>query len=118
MLNVCHTQAYKRGKVDLHGLCVREALQFAEQELQSASQRGDKKVHFIVGTSFSTSSLGVYALNGQWVNYLDSGKGLHSENGRPVIRPALKTFCNKYVVVLRCRIHCSVDSPRLISDMD
>ena len=45
--------------VDLHGLRVPEALQFAEQELQSASQRGDREVRFIVGMSFSTNSLGV-----------------------------------------------------------
>ncbi|KAH9083555.1 hypothetical protein EDB83DRAFT_2329929, partial [Lactarius deliciosus] len=53
------------GKIDLHGLHVNEALQFAEDQLQTARSRGDEVVHFIVG------------------------KGLHSDAGEAKIRPAL-----------------------------
>lgn len=40
--------------VDLHGLSVREALEYATQVFQSATLRvdSDKVVRFIVGTSF------------------------------------------------------------------
>jgi hypothetical protein len=36
--------------VDLHGLYVNEALEYAKQALQSAILRNDKVVRFIVGT--------------------------------------------------------------------
>jgi hypothetical protein len=38
--------------VDLHGLLVEEALEYAEQAFQSATLRNDKVVRFIVGTPF------------------------------------------------------------------
>jgi hypothetical protein len=41
------------GKIDLHGLHVAEAIQFAKEELQSAKSRGDKIVRFIPGESFN-----------------------------------------------------------------
>ena len=44
-------QAQKEGTVDLHGLYVPEALEYAKKELQSATYRNDDKVCFIVGTS-------------------------------------------------------------------
>ncbi|KAN0133988.1 hypothetical protein V8E53_008206, partial [Lactarius tabidus] len=62
------------GMIDLHGLLVAEAIEFAKEELQSAKSRGDEVVRFIVG------------------------KGLHSEDGVAKIRPALETFCTKYVM--------------------
>ena len=42
--------------VDLHGLHVEEALEYAEQTFQSATLRNDKVVRFIVGTPFFSSS--------------------------------------------------------------
>ena len=44
-------QAQKEGTVDLHGLYVSEALEYAKKELQSATYRNGDKVCFIVGTS-------------------------------------------------------------------
>jgi hypothetical protein len=38
--------------IDLHGLLVTEAIEFAKEELQSAKSRGDEVVRFIVGESF------------------------------------------------------------------
>ena len=46
-------QALKEGTVDLHGLYVVEAIDYAKKELQSAIYRNDDMVYFIVGTSFS-----------------------------------------------------------------
>ncbi|KAH9061247.1 hypothetical protein EDB87DRAFT_1610768 [Lactarius vividus] len=59
------------GKIDLHGLHVDEALQFAEDQLQTARSRGDEVVRFIVG------------------------KGLHSDAGEAKIRPALEKAFTK-----------------------
>ena len=39
------------GTVDLHGLFIKEALEYAKQEFQSAVLRTDRVVRFIVGTS-------------------------------------------------------------------
>ncbi|KAI9442248.1 hypothetical protein H4582DRAFT_1927321 [Lactarius indigo] len=44
------------GKIDLHGLHVDEALQFARDQLQTARSRGDEIVRFIVGGSFDYSA--------------------------------------------------------------
>jgi hypothetical protein len=38
--------------IDLHGLYVLEALQFAKDQVQAAESRGDEVVRFIVGESF------------------------------------------------------------------
>ncbi|KAH9040806.1 hypothetical protein EDB85DRAFT_2109281 [Lactarius pseudohatsudake] len=63
------------GKIDLHGLHVDEALQFAEDQLQTARSRGDEVVRFIVG------------------------KGLHSDAGEAKIRPALeKNFTKRGLI--------------------
>ncbi|KAI0298564.1 hypothetical protein BC826DRAFT_106456 [Russula brevipes] len=59
------------GRIDFHGLPVREALKCANQELQSTIQKPNKVMHFIVG------------------------KGSHSVDGRPKIRPAVKRLCEK-----------------------
>ncbi|KAF8482988.1 hypothetical protein DFH94DRAFT_731080 [Russula ochroleuca] len=79
------------GMVDLHGLLVEEALEYAEQAFQSATLRNDKVVRFIVG------------------------KGLHAKDGIPKIRPALESLCetrgfkhnldpkNAGVLVVQCR---------------
>ncbi|KAH9047902.1 hypothetical protein EDB84DRAFT_1575034 [Lactarius hengduanensis] len=59
------------GKIDLHGLCVAEAIQVANAQLQIARLRGDEVVRFIVG------------------------KGLHSDAGEAKIRPALEDLVTK-----------------------
>ncbi|KAI0256078.1 hypothetical protein BJV78DRAFT_1118450 [Lactifluus subvellereus] len=64
-------KGHRQGTVDLHGLHVQEAIQYAEQELQSARWRGDEVVRFIVG------------------------KGLHAQDGRAKIRPALEELCDE-----------------------
>lgn len=37
------------GEVDLHGLFVKEAIEFSEQAIKEAQQRGESEVHLIVG---------------------------------------------------------------------
>jgi len=59
------------GMIDLHGLLVAEAIEFAKEELQSANSRDDEVVRFIVG------------------------QGKHAEDGVAKIRPALEAFCTK-----------------------
>ncbi|KAI0276595.1 hypothetical protein BGY98DRAFT_919242 [Russula aff. rugulosa BPL654] len=59
------------GMIDLHGLYVEEALEYANKEFQSALLRNNKVVRFIVG------------------------KGLHAKNGKAKIRPALEKICNE-----------------------
>ncbi|KAH9047899.1 hypothetical protein EDB84DRAFT_1673377 [Lactarius hengduanensis] len=59
------------GKIDLHGLYVTEAIQVAEDKVQTARWRGDEVVRFIVG------------------------KGLHSDAGEAKIRPALEKLFTK-----------------------
>ncbi|KAH8990467.1 hypothetical protein EDB92DRAFT_1798923, partial [Lactarius akahatsu] len=61
----------KEGKVDLHGLYVAEAVQFAKDHVETARSRGDEAVRFIVG------------------------KGLHSDAGEAKIRPALEDLFTK-----------------------
>ncbi|KAH9978738.1 hypothetical protein BGW80DRAFT_692373 [Lactifluus volemus] len=62
----------KEGTVDLHGLNVPEAVQYATKELESASRRENGRVLFIVG------------------------KGLHCNvPGNVKIRPALQDLCNE-----------------------
>jgi len=62
---------HPEGTVDLHGLYVEEAVEYAKQELQSASRRSNRVVHFIVG------------------------KGLHAKDGKVKIRPALELLCRE-----------------------
>jgi hypothetical protein len=45
-------QGLTDGTVDLHGLYVDEALEYAKREFQLAILRNDKVVRFIVGTPF------------------------------------------------------------------
>jgi hypothetical protein len=52
MLVLFTYQGLTEGTVDLHGLSVPEALEYAEQKLQSVTLRDDRVVRFIVGTSF------------------------------------------------------------------
>lgn len=59
------------GMVDLHGLYVGEALEYAELAFELAALEDDKTVHFIVG------------------------KGLHAKDGKAKIRPALEKLCQE-----------------------
>ena len=53
--------------VDLHGLHVTEAVQFAEDQVQTAGLRGDELVRFIVGGSLTNPAGYVY---NSWTNLL------------------------------------------------
>jgi len=66
-----NNKAQKEGTVDLHGLYVPEALEYAKKELQSATYRKDGKICFIVG------------------------RGLHSDGGQSKLRPRLQQFCDE-----------------------
>ncbi|KAH9993999.1 hypothetical protein BJV77DRAFT_961647 [Russula vinacea] len=68
------------GMVDLHGLYVNEALEYAKQALQSAILRNDKVVRFIVG------------------------KGLHAKDGKVKIRPALEKYCKEMLGYLSLNV--------------
>ena len=82
--------------VDLHGLYVSEALEYAKQEFQSA--KNGEVVRFIVGTP---SLCGLFPPE----NRLDAdlGKGLHAKDGKAKIRPALENLCMEYVVITSSR---------------
>src|SRR5712691_7744203 len=94
-------QGLTEGTVDLHGLSVPEALEYAKQELQSTTLRDDRVVRFIVGTPFIHSlwfmSISMVCC---WLFLPGSGKGLHSEAGKVKIRPALEQLCDEFVKIL------------------
>ncbi|OAX33259.1 hypothetical protein K503DRAFT_700702, partial [Rhizopogon vinicolor AM-OR11-026] len=60
-----HEQNNKPGKVDLHGLSVKEAISYSDKAIKEALQRGDSRIRLIVG------------------------KGLHSD-GQARIKPAIE----------------------------
>ncbi|THH17336.1 hypothetical protein EW146_g3454 [Bondarzewia mesenterica] len=60
------------GEIDLHGLYVKEAIFYTDQSIQEARQRGDAVIRLIVG------------------------KGLHSTNGTPKLRPAIEGLMPEY----------------------
>ncbi|KAH9998516.1 hypothetical protein BJV74DRAFT_824920 [Russula compacta] len=74
-----NNKAHNEGMVDLHGLFVKEAMEYAKAELESATYRDDISVCFIVG------------------------KGLHGDGGRSKLRPALEDLCAERELI------CSVD---------
>jgi DNA-nicking Smr family endonuclease len=41
------------GEVDLHGLYVKEAITYTDQNIAEARARGDKEIHLIVGSCIS-----------------------------------------------------------------
>ena len=92
-------QVQKEGTVDLHGLYVPEALEYAKKELQSATYRDDGKVCFIVGTSFWRASYYMRLMRYAWVPL--PGRGLHSDGGQSKLRPRLQELCDEYVDILR-----------------
>lgn len=63
------------GEVDLHGLYVKEAVMYVDRTIKEARQRGDRRVHFIVG------------------------KGLHSADGTAKLKPAIEEYVQKQQLV-------------------
>jgi len=59
------------GEVDLHGLYVKEAIQYADKAIQEAKARGETTVRLIVG------------------------KGMHSRDGRGKLGPAIEQVMEK-----------------------
>jgi len=45
-----HVQDCKLGEVDLHGLYVKEAIAYTDQNIAEARERGDKEIRLIVGS--------------------------------------------------------------------
>ncbi|KAI0743849.1 hypothetical protein C8Q80DRAFT_1106419, partial [Daedaleopsis nitida] len=66
-----YKQDSKPGEVDLHGLYVKEAIQYTEKSIEEARGRGDTEVRLIVG------------------------KGLHSTNHVAKLKPAIEDLMNK-----------------------
>ncbi|PBK94671.1 Smr-domain-containing protein [Armillaria gallica] len=69
----------KPGKIDLHGLHVKEAIAHTDAALKEAKRRGDSEIRIIVG------------------------KGLHSEGGEARIKPAIMALMRK------CRLVAELD---------
>jgi hypothetical protein len=82
--------------IDLHGLYVGEALEYAELAFELAALEDDKVVRFIVGTS-SPRALRQFF---EWFSP-NIGKGIHTKDGKAKIRPALEKLCQEYVRDLR-----------------
>ncbi|EMD35284.1 hypothetical protein CERSUDRAFT_85301 [Gelatoporia subvermispora B] len=66
----------KPGEVDLHGLYVKEAITYTDRVIQDARERGDSKVHLIVG------------------------KGLHSKDGKAKLKPAIEELVEKHGLIV------------------
>ncbi len=85
--------------VNLYGLYVNEALEYAKLEFLSAIFRSDKVVRFIVGTS-SLKRLLEYAVLNKFFcdgSFMILGKGLHAKDGKAKNQPALEKLCKEYV---------------------
>jgi len=63
------------GEIDLHGLYVKEAIDYADRAIQAAKFRGDTTVNIIVG------------------------KGLHSSGGVAKLKPAIEELMHKYNLI-------------------
>ncbi|KZV74400.1 DUF1771-domain-containing protein [Peniophora sp. CONT] len=63
------------GEIDLHGLFVKEAIEFSDKGIQDAQRRGDPELRLIVG------------------------KGNHSLDGQAKIKPAIEELMRKYKLV-------------------
>ncbi|TFY78428.1 hypothetical protein EWM64_g5582 [Hericium alpestre] len=75
MLFLANNKHRQLGQVDLHGLKVKEAIQYVERCLTEARQRGDAEIQFIVG------------------------KGLHSADGTSKLKPAIEGVLKKQNLV-------------------
>jgi len=60
------------GEIDLHGLYVKEAIAYTDQNIAEARARGDKELRLIVG------------------------KGIHSPNHAAKLKPAIEELMQKY----------------------
>ncbi|KAJ7462234.1 hypothetical protein B0H11DRAFT_1735388, partial [Mycena galericulata] len=69
----------KENVIDVHGLFVPEAIKKVENSLEAAILRGDKELQVIVG------------------------RGLHSQDGRPKLRPAITMEMQKQSIP--CQVH-------------
>ncbi|KZV74401.1 DUF1771-domain-containing protein [Peniophora sp. CONT] len=63
------------GEIDLHGLFVKEAVEFTDKAVVEARRRGDSEIQLIVG------------------------KGMHSLGGQAKIKPAIEELMRKYKLV-------------------
>ncbi|KAI0319914.1 hypothetical protein OF83DRAFT_1081940 [Amylostereum chailletii] len=70
-----NNEGRRPGEIDLHGLYVNEAVEYADRAIQGARARDDHEVHLIVG------------------------KGLHSENNVAKIRPAIEQLIQRHRLV-------------------
>jgi len=64
------------GEIDLHGLYVKEAVEYTDQAIKSAKGRGDATINIIVG------------------------KGLHSTGGVAKLKPAIEALLQKHNLVV------------------
>ncbi|KAI8993845.1 hypothetical protein BD414DRAFT_436080 [Trametes punicea] len=71
------------GEVDLHGLYVKEAIQYTDKAIQEARARGDSKIRLIVG------------------------KGLHSAGGVAKLKPAIEELMQRHGLVAELDEHNS-----------
>ncbi|KAN0091189.1 DUF1771 domain containing protein [Tylopilus felleus] len=62
----------KPGEINLHDLCIKEAMSYVEKGIHEARQRGDAEIRFIVG------------------------RGMHSDRHVAKIKPAVEDLMNKY----------------------
>ncbi len=85
--------ARPKGVVNLHGLYVNEALEYAKLEFLSAIFGSDKVVRFIVVTS-SKTLVGVRCFEQVFCDgsFMILGKGLHAKDGKAKNQPALNFF--------------------------
>jgi len=63
------------GEIDLHGLYVREAIDYTDKAIEAAKRRGDTTINIIVG------------------------KGLHSSGGVAKLKPAIEALMQKHDLV-------------------
>lgn len=86
------------GEIDLHGLFVKEAIEFSDKGIEDAQRRGDSELRLIVGSCSVILSGSLYSpLHCR----LSSGKGNHSLAGQAKIKPAIEELMRKSVV---CRL--------------
>ena len=79
-------------------MTVDQAIQFSERAIQSARQRGDSQIRLITGTWGCFDLLSMKLIQfGILLCVYHLGKGLHSTDGIPKIKPAIEALMVKYV---------------------
>jgi hypothetical protein len=81
------------GEVDLHGLFVKEAIEFTDKMIVRARQRGDTEVHLIVGKYLLFA---VRYCPSTLISLATRQLGLHSTSGHAKIKPAIEELMRKY----------------------